>query len=165
MTVNAQARAALNGLLFLSRFWQSVGSNASDSAAPHAKHSHQAAYEDAVKAIASACTDHIVGVLWTSLLLAWNVLLDSGIWEMKIPVRHVVDCHGHKLDCEFEVPLISTDIDNHQAGLAVAKLAALQVRLQNSSAALPHDQSHDSSAHAHSTNFPTSLSVGLSYLV
>lgn len=122
------AVTALSGLLFLACLGHPPGGDGYCAPEVQRQRRPQAAHQKVVSAIVTAFTKGFVDVMVANAVLAWHALMVSGIADMKVPLRYVVDCQGHKLDCAFEIPLIGGNQDDDQAGLAVAKLAALQVR-------------------------------------
>lgn len=125
---NSAVRPALSGLLFLACLRHPPEGKGHSASSVQSQYDHQVAYQRAINAIADAFKEQFLGVLLANALMAWHVIMTSGLTDMKLPLRYVVDCEGHKLDCSFEIPLIGMNDDEHQAGLSVAKLAALQVR-------------------------------------
>eukprot|EP00892_Ulva_mutabilis_P007120 jgi/Ulvmu1/4780/UM020_0065.1 len=118
---------ALNGLLLLACLHDRQNGDSSSTSGSRTREGAQNIYDDATMAVRDAFQQHVVGVVLTNALLAWSAMRKSGIADMKLPLRYVVDCEGHKLDCAFEVPLIGENGGNDRAGITVAKMAALQV--------------------------------------
>lgn len=136
---NPAAITALSGLLFFACLGQPHGGDGYSASEVKRQHGPQAAHHTFVSAIVTAFRNGFVGMLLANAVLAWHALMVSGIADMKLPLRYVVDCEGHKLDCTFEIPLIGGNEDDDQAGLAVAKLAALQVRCADIDCSAAHD--------------------------
>lgn len=122
---------ALNGLLLLASLQHPNDGSALPIPASQMQYSSQETHAIAVKDIVYAIQEHMIGVLTANAIMAWLAMRESGIADMKIPLRYVVHCEGHKLDCAFEVPLIAADTENRHAGLSVAKMATLQVRFSH----------------------------------
>lgn len=123
----SSAATALNGLLLLASLHCPPIGHASAISVLQT-HTDASIYDATIEALCDAFEQHLLGVVIANAMLAWHAMRRSGIAGMKLPLRYVVDFEGHKLDCAFEVPLIGDIDEDHHAGIAVAKMAALQVR-------------------------------------